>query len=75
MEKINKKKKEKQEEDERLAKELKQIRLQRQYMNQNVSVGNKALQDLEAGAERQRIASENEKLINKFKYNAIVVKD
>ena len=49
MEKINKKKKEKQEEDERLAKELKQIRLQRQYMNQNVSVGNKALQDLEAG--------------------------
>lgn len=29
MEKINKKKKEKQEEDERLAKELKQIRLQR----------------------------------------------
>lgn len=44
-------------------------------MNQNVSVGTKALQDLEAGAERQRLASENEKLINKFKYNAIVVKD
>lgn len=53
-EKINKKKRDKKEEDERLAKELKEIRLQRQYMNANAAmVEEKAWKELEAGAERQ----------------------
>lgn len=37
-EKINQKKKEKREEDERLAKELKEIKLQRQYLNANAAM-------------------------------------
>ena len=36
--KINKKKLDKKEADEKLAKELKEIRLQRQYMNANATV-------------------------------------
>jgi hypothetical protein len=52
-EKINKKKKDKKAEDERLAKELKEIRLQRQYMNANAAmVEEKAWKELEKGAER-----------------------
>ena len=50
---INKKKKDKKDEDDRLAKELKEIRLQRQYMNANAAmVEEKAWKELEAGAER-----------------------
>jgi len=53
-EKINKKKLDKKAEDERLAKELKEIRLNRQYMNANAAmVEEKAWKELEAGAERQ----------------------
>lgn len=53
-EQINKKKKEKAEEDARLAKELKEIRLNRQYMNANAAmVEEKAWKELEAGAERK----------------------
>ena len=53
-EKINKKKRDKAEEDARLAKELKEIRLQRQYNNANAAmVEEKAWKELEAGAERQ----------------------
>jgi hypothetical protein len=52
--KINKKKKDKKDEDDRLAKELKEIRLNRQYMNANAAmVEEKAWKELEAGAERQ----------------------
>ncbi len=53
-EKIEKKKKEKKAEDDRLAKELKEIKLQRQYLNANrAMVEEKAWKELEAGAERQ----------------------
>ena len=52
-EKINKKKRDKAAEDARLAKELKEIRLQRQYNNANAAmVEEKAWKELEAGAER-----------------------
>jgi len=52
-EKINKKKRDKAEEDARLAQELKEIRLQRQYQNANAAmVEEKAWKELEAGAER-----------------------
>lgn len=54
FEKINQKKKEKREEEERLAKELKEIKLQRQYLNANAAmVEEKAWKELEAGKERQ----------------------
>lgn len=53
-EKINQKKKEKKQEEDRLAKELKEIKLQRQYLNANrAMVEEKAWKELEAGAERQ----------------------
>ena len=75
-EKINKKKKDKKEEDERLAKELKEIRLQRQYMNANAAmVEEKAWKELEAGAERQIRNNQNERLIDQCKLNGIAVKD
>ena len=51
--KINKKKMDKKAEDLRLAKELKEIRLQRQYNNANAAmVEEKAWKELEMGAER-----------------------
>ena len=51
--KINNKKKDKKEEEDRLAKELKEIKLQRQYLNANKAmVEEKAWKELEAGAER-----------------------
>ena len=51
--KINKKKKDKKAEDVRLAQELKEIRLQRQYNNANAAmVEEKAYKELEKGAER-----------------------
>ena len=75
-EKINKKKKDKQEEDARLAKELKEIRLQRQYMNANAAmVEEKAWMELEAGAERQIRNNQNSRLIDQCKLNGIAVKD
>ena len=75
-EKINKKKRDKQEEDARLAKELKEIRLQRQYMNANAAmVEEKAWKELEAGAERQIRNNQNNRLIDQCKLNGISVKD
>ena len=50
---IKKKKQDKKEADEKLAKELKEIELQRQYMNANAAmVEEKAWHELERGAER-----------------------
>jgi len=50
---IANKKKNKKEEEEQLAKELKEIRLQRQYLNANrAMVEAKAWEELEKGAER-----------------------
>ena len=51
--KINLKKKDKKTEEDRLAKELKEIKLQRQYLNANrAMVEEKAWKELEGGAER-----------------------
>ena len=75
-EKINKKKADKKAEDDRLAKELKEIRLQRQYMNANAAmVEEKAWKELEAGAERAIRNNQNSKLIDQSKINGISVKD
>merc|ERR1711893_234143 len=74
-EKINQKKKEKREEDERLAKELKEIKLQRQYLNANAAmVEEQAWKQLEAGKERQIRDNQNERLIDQSKSNEIMVK-
>ena len=52
--KISSKKKAKKDEEERLAKELKEIKLQRQYLNANAAmVEYKAWQELEKGKERE----------------------
>lgn len=73
---INLKKKEKREEEERLAKELKEIKLQRQYLNANAAmVEMKAWKELEAGKERQIRDGQNDKLIEQCKTNQISVKD
>ena len=74
--KINKKKEDKRIEDARLAKELKEIRLQRQYMNANAAmVEEKAWKELEAGAERGIRNIQNDRLIEQSKLNGISVKD
>ena len=75
-EKIKKKKQDKKDEDDRLAKELKEISLQRQYMNANAAmVEEKAWKEPEAGAERQIRNNQNERLIDQCKLNGIAVKD
>ena len=74
--KISKKKQEKKEQDEKLAKELKEISLQRQYMNANAAmVEEKAWRELEQGAQRKVENYQNEKLLDQAKMNAIIVKD
>lgn len=51
---INKKKNDKADEEARLAKELKEIKLQRQYLNANAAmVEEKAWKELESGKERK----------------------
>jgi len=63
--KIEKKKKEKREEEARLAQELKEIRLQRQYLNANAAmVEEQAWKQLEAGKERQIRNNQNDRLID-----------
>lgn len=70
--KIEHKKKEKREEEARLAQELKEIRLQRQYLNANAAmVEEMAWKQLEAGKERQIRNNQNEALIEQCKVNAI----
>lgn len=60
FEKINKKKKNKKTEEDRLAKELKEIKLQRQYLNANrAMVEEKAWKELEGGAERKAKNTQN----------------
>lgn len=74
--KISNKKKTKKEEEEQLAKELKEIRLQRQYLNANrAMVEAKAWEELEKGAERMVKTEQNDKLIDQCKINKITVKD
>ena len=74
--KINQKKKEKADEEARLAQELKEIRLQRQYLNANAAmVEEKAYKELERGKERQIRNNQNDRLIEQSKGNEIMVKD
>lgn len=74
--KISNKKKEKKDEEDRLAKELKEIKLQRQYLNANKAmVEEKAWKELEAGKERQIRNDQNQRLIDQCKTNEIQVKD
>lgn len=74
--KINKKKKDKKAEEERLAKELKEIKLQRQYLNANAAmVEEMRYKELEAGAERKVRNTQNERLIDQSKVGSIKVKD
>lgn len=74
--KINQKKKGKKQEEDRLAKELKEIKLQRQYLNANrAMVEEKAWKELEAGAERKIRNDQNQKLIDQCRVNEIQVKD
>lgn len=73
---ISKKKRDKQAEEERLAKELKEIKLQRQYLNANAAmVEENRYRELEAGAERKVRNAQNEKLIDQCKLGSIKVKD
>jgi hypothetical protein len=73
---ISKKKKDKRAEEERLAKELKEIRLQRQYLNANAAmVEEMRYKELEAGAERKLRNAQNEKLVDQCKVGSIKVKD
>merc|ERR1712072_338681 len=74
--KIDRKKKAKADEEARLAQELKEIRLQRQYMNANAAmVEEKAWMELEKGAERQIRNNQNNRLIDQCALNGIAVKD
>lgn len=74
--KISKKKKEKKAEEDRLEKELKKIKLQRQYLNANrAMVEEKAWKELENGAERIIRNNQNQRLIEQCKQNEIRVKD
>lgn len=75
-EKISKKKKEKKAEEERLAKELKEIKLQRQYLNANAAmVEEMRYKELEAGAERKVRNFQNDRLIDQCKLGSIKMKD
>ena len=75
-ERISEKKRLKKEEEDRLAAELRQIKLQREYLNADKSMmEKKAWKELEAGAERQARDKQNNKLLDQFKHNAIKVKD
>lgn len=74
--KISKKKKDKKAEEERLAKELKEIKLQRQYLNANAAmVEEMRYKELEAGAERKVRNAQNERLVDQCKLGEIKVKD
>ena len=75
-EKINKKKKDKKQEEERLAKELKEIKLQRQYLNANAAmVEEMRYKELEAGGERKVRNAQNDRLVDQCKLGSIKVKD
>ena len=74
--KISTKKQQKELEDARLAKELKEIKLNRQYMNANAAmVEYKQWEGLEAGKERMIREGQNTKLIDQCGANEIKVSD
>ena len=73
---ISEKKRLKKEEEDRLAAELRKIKLQREYLNADKSMmEKKAWRELELGAERQARDKQNNKLLDQWKANAIKVKD
>jgi thiamine kinase-like enzyme len=74
--KISEKKRLKRLEEERLAKELKEIKLQRQYLNASKAmVEEKAWKDLENGAERIAREKQNDALLDQCKDNGTKVKE
>ena len=74
--KISEKKRLKKEEEDRLAAELRKIKLQREYLNAGKSMmEKKAWRELEAGAERQARDKQNNKLLDQLAVNEIKVKD
>lgn len=74
--KIAEKKREKRKEEDRLAKELKEIRLQRQYLNEDkAKIEEKAWKRLEIGAERQTKISQNQKLIDQYAVETVNLKE
>lgn len=76
FDKISTKKEKKALEDARLAKELKEIKLNRQYMNANAAmVEYKQWEGLEAGKERMIREGQNTKLIDQYGVNEIKVSD
>lgn len=73
---ISDKKRQKKEEEDRLAAELRKIKLQREYLNAGKSMmEKKAWKELEAGAERQASDKQNNKLLDQLAVNEIKVKD
>jgi hypothetical protein len=75
-ERISEKKRLKKEEEDRLAAELRKIKLQREYLNADKSMmEKKAWRELEAGAEREARDKQNNKLLDQWRSNGIKVKD
>jgi hypothetical protein len=73
---ISEKKRLKQAEEDRLAAELRKIKLQREYLNADKSMmERKAWKDLEDGAEREAREKQNNALLDQWKTNGIKVKD
>ena len=73
---IAEKKREKRKEEDRLAKELKEIRLQRQYLNEDkAKIEEKAWKRLEMGAERQTKVTQNQKLIEQYAMETVKLKE
>ena len=73
---ISEKKRLRKEEEDRLAAELRKIKLQREYLNADKSMmEKKAWKELEAGAERQARDKQNNKLLDQWRANGIKVKD
>ncbi|CAI2385508.1 unnamed protein product [Moneuplotes crassus] len=73
---IAEKKRIKKEEDDRLAAELRKIKLQREYLNaKKMQMEKKVKKDLEAGLERQERDKRNAKLLEEYKRTQVKVKD
>ena len=73
--KIAEKKREKRKEEDKLEKELKEIRLQRQYLNEDkAKIEEKGWKRLEMGAERQVKVTQNQKLIDQYAAETVKLK-
>lgn len=76
MKKIEKKHKQKQKEQDALSKELREIKLKRQYLNANKEIMEaKAWKELDNGAERVAANSQNKKLITQHQAEKVKLTD